>query len=179
MDSGDDLALRAMTKRPETCPHRPIWTLKPVTPIKPLGRGSPLACKLPYNLFGGVEGFSSSAGGKGDRRPRPNYSCSGERGPASKGEKQHLGRKREMALLSFVVGVHGGELPLSIEFGALARGLVRPQHTQRRLSTFAGWEAGARGSGRQLNSVGEFLPSNGRGGKQPFKLSDDVGRKTK
>lgn len=35
------------------------------------------------------------------------------------------------------------------------------------------------GSGRQLNSVGEFLLSNGTGGKHSFMLSDDVGRKTK
>lgn len=91
-------------------------------PVKPLGRGgSPLACAPFYNLWRGVEGFSSSSGGEGDRRPRPKWGCSGAPGPALKGEKQHLGRKREMGLLSFVVGVDGGELPLSIEFGALAR----------------------------------------------------------
>lgn len=92
-----------------------------------------------------------------------------------------------MALLSFVVGVDGGELPLSIEIGALAGRLVGPQPAWRRPGTFAGWEAGALwiweagedSSGRQLNSVGEFLLSNGRGGKQSFILSDDVGRKTK
>lgn len=92
-----------------------------------------------------------------------------------------------MALLSFVVGVDGGELLLSIEFGALASRLVGPQPAQRRPSTFASSEAGAvwiaeageRGSGRQLSSVGEFLLSNGRGGKQSFMLRDDVGRKTK
>lgn len=84
-----------------------------------------------------------------------------------------------MALLSFVVGVDGGELPLSIEIGALAGRLVGPQPAWRRPGTFAGWEAGEDSSGRQLNSVGEFLLSNGRGGKQSFILSDDVGRKTK
>lgn len=171
--------MRAMIKHPGTSLHCPTCTLKSLSTVRLLGRGSPWVCALPYNLFVGVVGFSSSAGGEGDMRPSPNWGCCGARGPASKGEKQHLGRKREMALLSFVVGVDGGEFPLSIEFGAPARSLVRPQHAQRRLSTFAGREAGARGSGRHLNSVGEFLLSNGRGGKQPFRLSDDVGRKTK
>lgn len=135
----------------------------------------------------GVEKFSNSAGGEKDTVPSPNWSSSGAWGPASKEGKQHLGRKREMALLSFVVGVDGGELLLSIEFGALAGRLVGPQPAQRRPSTFASSEAGAvwiaeageRGSGRQLSSVGEFLLSNGRGGKQSFMLRDDVGRKTK
>lgn len=127
----------------------------------------------------GFREISSSAGGAGDTRPSPHWGSSGARGPTSKEGKQHLGRKREMALLSFVVGVVGGELPLSIEFGAPARRVVRPQHAQRRLSTFAGWAAGEQGSGRQLNSVGAFLLSNVRGGKQSFELGDDVGRKTK
>lgn len=34
-------------------------------PSQAPGGGSPLACALPYNLFGREEGFSSSAGGKG------------------------------------------------------------------------------------------------------------------
>lgn len=131
--------------------------------------------------------FSSSAGGEGDTGPSPNWGSSGARVSAAKEGKQHLGRKREMALLSFVVGFDGGELPLSIEIGAPARRLVGPQPARRRPSTFAGWEAGAvwlweageQGSGRQLNSVGEFLRSNGPGGKQSFVLSGDVGRKTK
>lgn len=127
----------------------------------------------------GFQRISSSAGGEGDARPSPNWGSGGARGPTSKEGKQHLGRKREMALLSFVVGVDGAEFPLSIEFGALARRLVRPQHAQRRRSTFAGWAAGVHGSGRQLNSVGAFLLSNVRGGKQPFEPSDDAGRKTK
>lgn len=48
-----------------------------------------------------------------------------------------------MALLSFVVGFDGGELPLSIEIRALARRLVGALPARRRPSTFAGWEAGA------------------------------------
>lgn len=110
-----------------------------------------------------------------------------EHGPYFEGGKTASGRKREMALLSFVVGFDGGELPLSTEIGTLARRPVGPQPARRRPSTFAGWEAGAvwaweageQGSGRQLRSVGEFLLSNGTGGKQSFMLSDDVGRKTK
>lgn len=43
-----------------------------------------------------------------------------EHGALLRGGKTASGRKREMALLSFVVGVDGGELLLSIEFGALA-----------------------------------------------------------
>lgn len=77
----------------------------------------PVRCCVTYV---GVEEFSSSAGGEGDTGPNPDWGSSGARGSASKEGKQHLGRKREMALLSFVVGFDGGELPLSIEIGALA-----------------------------------------------------------
>lgn len=130
-----------MTKHRDI-PPRPTWTVKPVSPTKPLGRMSPWPVRC-GTTYPGVEGSGSSAGGEGDTGPSPNWGGSGARGPASKEGKQHLGRKREMALLSFVVGLDGGALPLSIEFAALARSLVRPQQAQRRLSTFAGGEAGA------------------------------------
>lgn len=86
-----------------------------------------------------------------------------------------------MALLSFVVRVDGGELhcPLSLERSSA--GLARPQQAQRRLSTFAGTEAGAGadlggwGAGhRKTIQWGEFLLSNVRRGKQSFILSDDL-----
>lgn len=77
-----------------------------------------------------------------------------------------------MALLSFVVRVDGGELhcPLSLERSSA--GLARPQQAQRRLSTFAGREAGA--GHRKTIQWGEFLLSNVRRGKQSFILSDDL-----
>lgn len=76
--------------------------------------------RCPTTCLNGRRGSAFLQVGRELRRPRPKWGFSGGRGPASKGEKQHLGRKREMALLSFVVGVDGGELLLSIEFGALA-----------------------------------------------------------
>lgn len=66
-----------------------------------------------------------------------------------------------MALLSFVVGSDGGELPLSIEVGAPARSLAGPRPARRRPGTFAGWRRG-QGSGRRLNAVGEFHRGMGR-----------------
>lgn len=113
----------------------------------------------------GVEKFSNSAGGEKDTGPSPNWGSIGTWGPASKEGKQHLGRKREMALLSFVVGVDGGELLLSIEIGALARRLVGPQPAQRRWSTFAGWEAGA---GVDLGGWGAGLRKTAQFGEGVF-----------
>lgn len=106
----DGLACRAMTKRPETCPPRPTWTVKPAVRPEPSrwGKGTPIRAVRGDATCLGFEGISSSAGGGGDSRPSPRWGSSGARGPTSKEGKQHLGRKREMALLSFVVGVAGG-----------------------------------------------------------------------
>lgn len=93
-----------MTKRPETPPSGSTWTAE----SQPLGRGSPSPVRCCVTSVG-VELFSSSAGGaggggEGGTGPSPNWGSSGARVSASKEGKQHLGRKREMALLSFVVG---------------------------------------------------------------------------
>lgn len=131
-----------------------------------MGRGPPLARAL-LVTYVGAELSRGSAGGEGATGPSAHWGSRGARVSASKEGKRHLGRKREMALPSFVVGWDGGALPLSIEIGAPARRPVGPPPARRRPGAFAGWEAGAGapGPGRQAasGSGGVFTEQWARG----------------
>lgn len=57
----DGLACRAMTKRPETCPPRPTWTVKPAVRPQPSrwGKGTPLGLCTEMQLVRGSRGSAA------------------------------------------------------------------------------------------------------------------------